>query len=208
MVAIVAAQEFQWVFCRQEDRSRKPGVWFDFVQGGAPGRHLLLLHPRPPSSGPGFIKICTYFPYPAKVWLQRPRVGQAPGRPGADRLHRAGQRLRLLRRTRAPPGDLRPLRPRRHPGLLRPLDRRDPHPVHRRRPDGRLLLGALHAPGRGVPHPRLRRSPPGPGFFESLVADNVGIGRPDEVAVVFARQVRKTTKEPFAHPDLHRRAPR
>ena len=29
--------------------------------------------------GPGFIKICTYFPYPAKVWLQRARVGQAPG---------------------------------------------------------------------------------------------------------------------------------
>jgi hypothetical protein len=36
------------------------------------------------------------------------------------------------------------------------------------------------------------------GFFEALVADNVGIGRPQEVAVVFARQVRKTTKEPFS----------
>ena len=35
------------------------------------------------------------------------------------------------------------------------------------------------------------------GFFESLVADNVGIGRPHEVSVVFARQVRTTTKEPF-----------
>ena len=36
------------------------------------------------------------------------------------------------------------------------------------------------------------------GFFESLVADNIGIGRPAEVAmVIFARQVRKTTKEPF-----------
>ncbi|MFN0147661.1 MAG: hypothetical protein ACKVT1_14220 [Dehalococcoidia bacterium] len=30
-------------------------------------------------------------------------------------------------------------------------------------------------------------------FFESLVTDNVGIGRPDQVAVVFARQVRKNT---------------
>jgi len=34
-------------------------------------------------------------------------------------------------------------------------------------------------------------------FFEALVADNIGIGRPHEVAMVFARQVRKTTKEPF-----------
>lgn len=34
-------------------------------------------------------------------------------------------------------------------------------------------------------------------FFEALVADNIGIGRPEEVAVIFARQVRKTTREPF-----------
>ena len=40
--------------------------------------------------------------------------------------------------------------------------------------------------------PRRARS-----FFESLVADNVGIGRPEQVSMVFARQVRKTTKEPF-----------
>jgi len=35
------------------------------------------------------------------------------------------------------------------------------------------------------------------GFMEALVADNIGIGRPEEVAAVFARQVRTTTKEPF-----------
>jgi hypothetical protein len=34
-------------------------------------------------------------------------------------------------------------------------------------------------------------------FFEALVADNVGVGRPEQVAVLFARQVRTTTKEPF-----------
>jgi hypothetical protein len=35
------------------------------------------------------------------------------------------------------------------------------------------------------------------GFFEALVADNVGVGRPGQVAILFARQVRTTTKEPF-----------
>ena len=30
-------------------------------------------------------------------------------------------------------------------------------------------------------------------FFEALVADNVGIGRPDQVSTVFARRVRKDT---------------
>ena len=36
------------------------------------------------------------------------------------------------------------------------------------------------------------------GFFEALVTDNIAIGRPEAVAMVFARQVRKTTKEPFS----------
>ncbi|MCA1676476.1 MAG: hypothetical protein LC799_31325 [Actinobacteria bacterium] len=31
------------------------------------------------------------------------------------------------------------------------------------------------------------------GFFESLVADNVGIGRPDQVSVAFARRVQRNT---------------
>jgi hypothetical protein len=34
-------------------------------------------------------------------------------------------------------------------------------------------------------------------FFESLVADNIGIGRPHEVAIVFARRVQKNTPGSF-----------
>ncbi len=40
--------------------------------------------------------------------------------------------------------------------------------------------------------PRRARS-----FFEALVADNIAIGRPEQIAIVFARQLRKTTKGPF-----------
>ena len=35
------------------------------------------------------------------------------------------------------------------------------------------------------------------GFFEALVADNIGIGRPEQVAMVFARQLRRTAKTDF-----------
>jgi hypothetical protein len=35
------------------------------------------------------------------------------------------------------------------------------------------------------------------GFFEALVQDNVGIGRPEEVSLIFARRVTKQTREPF-----------
>jgi len=41
--------------------------------------------------------------------------------------------------------------------------------------------------------PRRARS-----FFESTVADNIDIGRPDEVKLIFARQIRKNTKGEFA----------
>jgi len=40
--------------------------------------------------------------------------------------------------------------------------------------------------------PRRARS-----FFEALVTDNVDIGRPEQVAMVFARQLRRPTKHPY-----------
>jgi hypothetical protein len=46
------------------------------------------------------------------------------------------------------------------------------------------------------------------GFFEALVADNVGIGRPAQVSVVFGRRVRKDTKEPCSAPGSSGPAPR
>jgi hypothetical protein len=51
---------------QEEDQGQRGVVRLDQVR--APGRHLLLLRPRP-RVRTGFIKICTYFPYPAKVWL-------------------------------------------------------------------------------------------------------------------------------------------
>ncbi|MGH9224415.1 MAG: hypothetical protein ACRD2W_11690 [Acidimicrobiales bacterium] len=36
------------------------------------------------------------------------------------------------------------------------------------------------------------------GFFEALVADNLDIGRPDEVKLIFGRQIDKDTKGEFA----------
>lgn len=67
VVAIVAAQEFQWVF-GAKNRSDKPGVVsYDFVkQERRVGIYYFYI--PDPAFGPGFIKICTYFPY-------RPRSG-------------------------------------------------------------------------------------------------------------------------------------
>jgi len=67
VVAIVQAQEFQWVFSAK-DRSSTPGaVSYDFVKEDR-RVGIYYFYVLDPEFGPGFIKICTYFPYPAKVW--------------------------------------------------------------------------------------------------------------------------------------------
>lgn len=64
----MSAQEFQWVFAAK-NRSDPPGaVSYDFVkEDRRVGTYYFYVLDR--DFGPGFIKICTYFPYPAKVWL-------------------------------------------------------------------------------------------------------------------------------------------
>ena len=150
-----------------------------------------------PDFGPGFIKICTYFPYPAKVWLNGHEWAKRQADQGRHRVRRAGQRVRRLRRPGEPAGDLRPVRPGRHPGLLRPLDHVIPTP----------FTAADRAAGywwelsmRQVEVSRtlVFDDPAGPaGSSRPSSTDNIDIGRPEQVAIVFARQVRTTTKEPF-----------
>jgi hypothetical protein len=80
VVAIVAAQEFQKVFVGV-NRSTKPGVaCFDFpkVDRRVSVYYFYVLDP---DFGAGFIKLCSDFPYPGKVWLNGHEWAkrQAPG---------------------------------------------------------------------------------------------------------------------------------
>jgi len=67
VVAIVAAQEFQWVFTGT-NRATPPAVCFSFTKTER-RVSTYYFYVLDPDFGPGFIKICTYFPYPAKVWV-------------------------------------------------------------------------------------------------------------------------------------------
>ena len=67
VVAIVAAQEFQWVFTGT-NRATPPAVCFAFTKTER-RVSTYYFYVLDPDFGPGFIKICTYFPYPAKVCL-------------------------------------------------------------------------------------------------------------------------------------------
>ena len=59
---------------------------------------------------------------------------------------------------------------------------------------GGYLVGAVDAPGRDLSRTIVFDAPRrGRAFFEAVVADNLDIGRPSEVRLIFDRQVRKTT---------------
>jgi hypothetical protein len=69
VVAIVACQEYQWVFSGR-NRQRKPGARpnFEFFrEDRRVGTYYFYI--LDPEFGPTFIKLCTYCPWPGKVWL-------------------------------------------------------------------------------------------------------------------------------------------
>jgi hypothetical protein len=196
VVAIVAAQEYQWVYSAKDRSEVKGRPYFEFVREQHPCG-VYYFYVLDPEFGPGFIKIATYCPWPAKIWLN--------GHEWAKRqAEREGLAYRSLANGFASCED---------PGVLQGIcDRFGPKDVQ-----GFFdrNIGAIPTPLTAADHdagywwdlsmrqvevsstlvfddPRRARR-----FFESLVQDNVAIGRPENVAMVFARRVTKRTKEPF-----------
>jgi hypothetical protein len=195
VVAIVQAQEFQWVFSGK-DRSTGKLKRFDFVrEERRVGIYYFYL--LDPEFGPGFIKIATYFPYPTKVWLN----GHEWAKRQADREGLAYSSLANGFATCGEPERLQAICDRLGPADINAFFSRwtavIPIPwTEADRAAGYfwdLSMRQVEISRTLVfDDPRRARR-----FFEALVADNVDVGRPEEVSVIFARQVRKTTKEPF-----------
>jgi hypothetical protein len=167
VVAIVATQEYAWVFSAK-NRSSTPGVVsFDFVKEDR-RVGMYYFYVLDPEFGPGFIRICTYFPYPSRVWVNGHEWAK-------HQANRAGIGFTELANGFAScdnPAALQAICDRFGPadieGFFERWTRVIPTPFHRGRPGRRLLLGALHAPGRGVTHVGLRRPAPRPRLLRVL----------------------------------------
>ena len=98
VAAVGVSQEFQrvWSACQRDTRTAAPQYIFSKADRRVTCYYFYLWDE---DFGGAFIKVCAYFPYPAKIYLlgQRARVGQAASAAGRHRLHRAVQRLRVLR---------------------------------------------------------------------------------------------------------------
>ena len=194
VVAIVAAQELAWVWNAKENRG--PGYHWRFIKGRRQVS-AYYFYVWDPDFGAGFVKITSFFPYPLKLWCnghewlkrQATKAGigfdvLANGIAACDdprRLQRLADRLG--------PAQLQSFFNRWMaviPTPLGPADRRAGYWWE-------LSIRQVEvATTLVLDDPRRARA-----FFEALVADNVGIGRPEKVSMIFARRVDRRTPGTF-----------
>ena len=197
VVAIGTAQEFQSVWTAYRRKTDNGAPLFGFVKADR-RVSVFYFYVWDDEFGPGFIKLASYFPYPGKVWLnghewakrQATRAGLGftalangfAACDDADRLGRICGRLGpnqiqafFERWTRVIPTP------------LGPADRQGGYWWE-------LSMRQIEV-SRTIVFDRPRRAR---AFFEAVVADNIGIGRPDEIKVIFGRRIRNDTESEFA----------
>ena len=197
VVAIVQTQEFQFVYSSR-NRSTVSGVAsFDFFkQSRRVGTFYFYIRDR--DFGVGFIKICTYFPYPAKVWVnghewakrqaEHGEIGYTALANGFATCDRPDALQAIC--DRFGPADIEAFFDRWTRHIPTPFTQAD-------RAAGywwELSMRQVEVSRTLVfDDPRRARS-----FFEALVADNIDIGRPAEIHAVFGRDRRgRTTAKQF-----------
>ncbi|MFN0026402.1 MAG: hypothetical protein ACKV2O_04335 [Acidimicrobiales bacterium] len=197
VVAIGVAQEFQKVFTGTRTTSPSGVSYFKFAKADR-RVSVFYFYVLDADFGSGFIKICTYFPYPAKVWVN--------GHEWAKRqATKAGVEFTELANgfaTCEEPARLQKICDRLGPAQIQSFFerwmRRIPTPLTADDREGgywwELSMRQIEVSRTIVfDQPRRARA-----FFEAVVADNLDIGRPDEMKLVFGRRVQKNTKGEFA----------
>jgi hypothetical protein len=196
VVAIVAGQEFQRVFSAR-NRSKTPGVvsFEFFAEQRRVGVYYFYI--LDPDFGPAFIRLCTYFPYPARVWLNGHEWSKRQADHAGIAYHALSngfascpdpERLQAVCDSLAA-GHIQAFFDRWMACIPTPLTAHD-------RAAGywwQLSIRQVEISRTLVfDDPRRARS-----FFEALVADNIAIGRPEQVSMVFARPLRRPAKTTY-----------
>lgn len=193
VVAIGVAQEFQWVFSGYKRPTDAPGAvnyGFQKAERRVTCYYFYLVDDE---FGHGFIKICSYFPYPMKVWVN----GHEWAKRQATQAGIAFTALANGFASCADPAALQAICDRLGPPELQAFfDRwltQIPAPFTAAdRSAGywwELSLRQVEV-SRTIVFDAPRRAR---GFFEALVAENLGTGRPDELKIIFGRRIQKNT---------------
>ena len=196
VAAVGVSQEFQrvWSAYQRDTRTAAPQYTFSKADRRVTCYYFYLWDE---DFGGAFIKVCAYFPYPAKIWVN--------GHEWAKRQARkAGIGFTALSNGFAAcddPDGLQAICDRLQPGTIEVFAQRWLHRLPM--PFGRKdqLAGYWWETSmrqvevsRTIVFDAPRRAR---GFFEALIGDNLDIGRPANVEIIFARRIRRDTPGTF-----------
>ena len=190
VAAIGVAQEPQRVFIarkRDTDPAKPPQFSFDKKDRRVTVYYFYLWDA---GFGPAFIKVCTYCPWPVKIWVNGHEWAKQQARKLGLGFTELSNGFAACDDPAAAAADLRRAAARHHRGVLPAVAAPAAAAVSARRPAGRVLVGVLDGPGRGLPHHRVHAPRYARAFFDALVTDNLDLGRPDTLEIIFDRQVR------------------
>lgn len=184
VAAIGVAQEYQNVFAANQRQGPNDVPWFSFTKAD---RRVtcFYFYLWDEDFGPGFIKVCAYFPYPVKVWVN----GHEWAKRQATHAGIGFTELSNGFATCADPGRLQAICDRLGPGTIRVFFERWmsmlPLPLNAHDRDAgywwELSMRQIETSRTIVfDAPRHARA-----FFEALVVDNLDIGRPESVELIF-----------------------
>ena len=188
VAAIGVAQEFAPVFTATK-KQRDKTVWFSFaVSQRRVSCYYFYLYDD--DFGPAFVKVCAYFPYPMKVWLN----GHEWAKRQASKASIGFTELSNGFATATDAAALQAICDRLGPGAIRVFAQRWwsilPLPLteHDRAAGYWWELSMRQVEtSRTLVFDAPRRAR---GFFEALVTDNLDLGRPDTIEIIFDRQIR------------------
>jgi hypothetical protein len=185
VAAIGIAQEVQNVYAAHQRQAPNNLPWFSFAKAD---RRVtcFYFYLWDDDFGPGFIKVCTYFPYPIKVWVnghewaKRQAVHAGLGFTELSNGFATCEDPEALQAIcdRLGPGTIAVFFERWMSSLPLPLTAAD-------RAGGywwELSMRQIEV-SRTIVFDAPRRAR---GFFEALVADNLDLGRPDNVELIFS----------------------
>jgi hypothetical protein len=193
VVAIGVAQEFQSVITGYKAATRNPAAAHFGFRKADRRVTVYYFYIWDNEFGPGFIKLCSYFPYPAKVWLN----GHEWAKRQAEAEALAYTELANGFASCSDPARLQAICDRLGPEQIQAFFDRwmelIPTPLgspERLRGYWWELSMRQVETSRTLVFDAPRRSR---AFVEALIADNLNLGRPDELQLIFSRQVRKNT---------------
>src|SRR6266567_1428482 len=196
VAAVGVAQEFQrvWSAYQRDTQAAAPQYTFAKADRRVTCYYFYLWDEDFDSA---FIKVCAYFPYPAKIWVN--------GHEWAKRQAlKAGIGFTALSNGFAScddPAGLQAICDRLQPGTIEVFAQRWLHrlpmPFGSKDHDAgywwELSMRQVEV-SRTIVFDAPRRARP---FFEALIADNLDIGRPENVEIIFGRRVRCDTPGTF-----------